>query len=489
MENFLDGLTGDIVLPFDPVYEKARQGYNSSIQQYPLIIVYCGDKCDVANGVIWAQSHKIAIRIRSGGHNYEGYSNGDCTLILDISRMNNMSLDMDRNILTVQAGVTNGQVYKYVTTYGYVFPGGTCPTVGVSGYFLGGGWGLSCRYLGLGCDSIEEIELINYMGCVTRANKTLNSDLFWALRGGGGGNYGIVTEVKFRLNLKVEMVTLIEIDYLHAKAEEQFEFFQIWQEWHNNADCRMTLISRIYNSITDGLAMLVRGIFYGTPEEAKVELKEFLELNGAEFNIEYITFIQAVTIIGSSYAPSEKFQSASSFAVEYLNNCEMADLIDIIQSRPEGSVFAGLSLYALGGRVSDIPADATAFYYRNGKYIMNLQTTWEENYYAKENREWVNSNYPRLMCTTSGSYVNFPYERLPNYLCEYYGTHVMRLKLIKEKYDPYNIFTFPQGINPIITPEIIINRAEGDTDGEITTIIPTSGEVLRGFRYVLSRNK
>jgi hypothetical protein len=120
---------------------------------------------------------------------------------------------------------------------------------------------------------------------------------------------------------------------------------------------------------------------------------------------------------------------------------------------------------------------------------MNLQTTWEENYYAKENREWVNSNYPRLMCTTSGSYVNFPYERLPNYLCEYYGTHVMRLKLIKEKYDPYNIFTFPQGINPIITPEIIINRAEGDTDGEITTIIPTSGEVLRGFRYVLSRNK
>lgn len=489
MENFLEGLTGDIVLPFEPVYKEAKQGYNSSIQQYPLVIVYCRNNWDVTNGVLWAQRHEVAIRIRSGGHNYEGYSSGDCTLIIDISRMNNMSLDMDTNILTVQAGVTNRQVYEHVTPYGYVFPGGTCPTVGVSGYFLGGGWGLSCRYLGLGCDSVEEIELINYMGCIIRANKTLNPDLFWALRGGGGGNYGIVTQMKFRLNLKAEMVTLIEIDYLHAKEKEQSEFFQVWQKWHNNADCRMTLISRIYNSITDGLAMLVRGIFYGSPEEAKAELNGFLELNGAEYNIECLTFIEAVTIIGSSYPPFEKFQSVSGFAVTYLNNREMADLIEIIQSRPEGSVFAGLSLYALGGRVSDISIEDTAFYYRTAKYIMNLQSTWEEDYYAKENREWINSNYPRLICAASGSYINFPYKKLPDYLCEYYGKHVMRLRVTKEKYDPYNIFTFPQGINSPRTPEIAINRPVGEKGGEEKPIMPVSGEILRGFRYVLSEKK
>ncbi|WP_236354776.1 FAD-binding oxidoreductase [Konateibacter massiliensis] len=139
MNDFLFGLTGEIVTPFDPVYSEARQGFNRAVQLFPLIIVYCSDKRDVCNAVIWSGKHCVPIHIRSGGHNYEGYSNGDCTLVIDISRMNQMHIDPCLNQLTVQSGVTNKQVYEFAASEGYPFPGGTCPTVGVSGYTLGGG--------------------------------------------------------------------------------------------------------------------------------------------------------------------------------------------------------------------------------------------------------------------------------------------------------------------------------------------------------------
>ncbi|MDF2568085.1 MAG: yvdP 1, partial [Oscillospiraceae bacterium] len=314
--NFFCGLTGRIVVPNSPFYEEARQDWNRAIQQYPFIIVYCADKSDVSNAVIWSRRHCIPLRIRNGGHNYEGYSNGDCTLIIDVSEMNSLEIDECENLLHVQGGVTNKDVYEFVSSRGYPFPGGTCPTVGLSGYALGGGWGLSCRYLGLGCDSLVEIEIINYEGDIIKANRTFHPDLFWACRGAGGGNFGVIVSMTFRLPPQVENVTLIEIDYQHISSAEQVSFLLAWQDWLKTADNRMTLISRIYNSEADGLAMLVRGIFYGQPNEAVKMLKPFLKLDGAEYSFEYLSFLEAVQIIGSTYPTSETFQSGSRFVLK-----------------------------------------------------------------------------------------------------------------------------------------------------------------------------
>ncbi|KPU42692.1 putative FAD-linked oxidoreductase YvdP [Oxobacter pfennigii] len=440
------GLTGHIVVPEDPDYNKGRKDYNRAIQQYPLVINYCGNKRDVANAVNWSRKFNVPLRIRSGGHNYEGYSNGNGTLVIDISKMNRISLDASTNLLTAEGGVTNGQMYKFVSSKGYPFPGGTCPTVGLSGYVTGGGWGLSCRYLGLGCDSLEEIELVNYKGCLVKANRRCNADLFWACRGAGGGNFGVIVSMKFRLPHKVEKVTLIEINYRHVTPKEQEEFLETWQRWLEDADPRITLISRIYNSVSDGLAILARGIFYGKPGEAKQLLKPFLELSRVNYSFKYMPFLNAVTIIGSNYPPFEKFQSASRFVMKIFNKREISDLVGLIRKRPNGSVFAGLSMYALGGRVRDIGQDETAFFYRNAHYIIWMETTWEENRFAEENRRWINRQFPALAAVTTGSYVNFPYNQLPDYLEEYYGSHVALLKKVKKKYDPLDIFTFPQGI-------------------------------------------
>jgi len=488
MKDFLYGLTGHIITTFDPIYSEARQGFNRAIQQYPLIIVYCLNIRDVSNAVIWSRKHCVPIRIRSGGHNYEGYSNGDYCLVIDVSRLNDMSIDKFAAELYVESGITNRQLYEFVSSKGYPFPGGTCPTVGVSGYALGGGWGLSCRHLGLGCDNLEEIEIVNYKGELLKASHANNPDLFWACRGAGGGNFGIIVSMTFKLPQKINKVTLIEIDYLHVNTQKQEEFLDIWQEWLKTADSRMTLISRIYNSVHDGLAMLVRGIFYGEPEEAMKIVAKFLELEGGYYNFEYLTFLEAVTIIGSVYPSSEKFQSASRFVLRDFNCNEISEIVGLIKERPQGSVFVGVSMYALGGKVAEVKTDDTAFFYRKAKYIIWLETIWEESMYAKDNREWVSNQFPYLESVTKGSYVNFPYRKLPEYLKEYYGGHTDSLVKIKTKYDPKNIFSFPQSIKE--------TSAQGDKISVAPYLPDKSDEIIisrpddssyRGFRYVSKR--
>ena len=487
MDSIFQGLTGRIVLPNSPLYNESRQDWNRAIQQYPVVIDYCQSETDVANAVVWARERKVPIRIRSGGHNYEGFSNGNCTLVIDISEMNAMEIDECEGMLRAQAGISNEQVYSFVSSRGYPFPGGTCPDVGVSGYVTGGGWGLSCRMLGLGCDSLLKIRMVDAQGKVLTASKKRNPDLFWALRGAGGGNFGVVTGMSFRLPPKVDRVTLIEVDYLHVSSQEQVQFLQTWQHWLQIADDRMTLLARIYNSPGDGLAMLVRGIFYGEPEEAKCILRCFLALKNAEASLEYVSFLEAVTIIGSGYPPYEKFESVSRFALRELTQKECEALAEIVSRPPRGSVFAGISLYALGGRVADIKVNETAFFYRRAGYILWLETVWEENRFARENMDWIKWWLPCFASMTEGSYINFPYDMLEHYLEEYYGAHANMLRIIKEKYDPCNVFDFPQGIGGYGVRMRIGQEERGldEADNRAETTIDPCNH--RGFRYVKKR--
>ncbi|WP_446651655.1 FAD-binding oxidoreductase, partial [Anaerospora hongkongensis] len=142
-------LSGAVVVPGDPEYEQARQDYNIAIEQYPAIIVYCFDEYDVANAICWSREKGFKLRIRSGGHNYEGYSNGTCKMVIDTSPMNQICVNTSDETVRVQAGTRLLPLYECLAKYGFGFPGGTCPTVAISGLVLGGGIGLSTRYLGL----------------------------------------------------------------------------------------------------------------------------------------------------------------------------------------------------------------------------------------------------------------------------------------------------------------------------------------------------
>ena len=257
-----EGLTGRVIKPFDPEYMQARLEYNRAIDEYPIAIVFCSDNNDVANAIRWSEKNRIGLRIRSGRHNYEGYSTGTGKLVIDTTPMNGIEVDALDDTVRVQAGTRLRRLYEVLYGYGYAFPGGTCPTVAISGLVLGGGIGLSARYLGLTIDSLVEAEMIDAKGNKLTANYFCNPDLFWALRGAGGGNFGVVTSFKFKLRKKVDKITLIQLEWNDNKPA-RLEFLKLWQKWLRALDNRISVFGGIYKQ-----GAYFNSFFYGEPEEA-----------------------------------------------------------------------------------------------------------------------------------------------------------------------------------------------------------------------------
>lgn len=443
----LYGFSGEIITPNDPNYEEARQEWNRSVQKFPLAIAFCENIEDVSSAIHWARSEKVPIRIRSGGHNYEGYSVGDKVLVIDISPMNNIEIFEEEKRVKIQGGVTNSQFYNTVSKKNYPLPGGTCPSVGVSGYCLGRGWGLSARHLGLGCDSLVELEMVNFEGEIIVANELENSDLFWACRGAGGGNFGVIVSLTFELPSKVDKVTTIELCWPKATSKTQMAFLETWQKWIVQVDGRINMNGGIYNTKADGTYAYLRGICFGTPEETKKIIDPFRKITDVEETYEYLTFLEAFNKFTSGYPPFEKFKSTGRFVGRIFEDFELKRLMDIVsRQRPEGSILTSIGVYGLGGKVKDIGKHETAYYYRNSNYILSLQSVWEDNKFKPQNVDWVEENFEYIYKITKGSYVNFPYCELVNYEEQYYGTNAAILKCIKRKYDPLNVFNFPQSI-------------------------------------------
>lgn len=440
-------LTGEVVTKDNFKYEENRKAWNRAIEKYPQVIIYCKEEKDIINAISWSKRNDLPIRIRSGAHNYEGFSTGNDLAVIDISKMNSIKIDEENRTVTIEGGVRNRELTVCLGSKGYSFPGGGCPTVGIAGLVLGGGWGYSSRLFGLACDSLLEVKFIDYNGNIIVANEELNQDLFWACKGGGGGNFGIAASMKFRLNDKNENATLINIDYLNINIDEVIDIIEIWQKEFNNIDRRLNFKMSIYNSLEKGKGIHITGLFYGTIEEANEILEPFKKVNRKViFNSEYMTVTEANLKIQDSHPPYEKYKSTGRFVYREYSRNEIYELVNLIETRAKGSVYTALSLYGLGAAVSEHEKGESAFYYRDAKCILGFQSVWEEAEYAEDNRKWLIDRFEHIKSITTGSFINFPIAELHDYEKEYYGENLYKLKKVKDKYDPNNVFNYPQSI-------------------------------------------
>ena len=444
------GLTGKIITKESFEYEESRLAWNRAIEKYPLVIIYCNNEEDVINAILWAKNNSIEIRIRSGAHSYEGYSTGNDVAVIDISKMNEIYIDENNGFARIGGGVRNREIYEDLGSRNYAFPGGGCPTVGVVGLVLGGGWGYSSRFLGLACDSLIEVEMINYEGKKLILNEQSNSDLFWACKGSGGCNFGIITSMTIKLKEKIKMGTLIYINYPNISNEDNIKVIEVLQELYKNLDRRMNLKTAIYNSPERGRGVKLTGLFYGNSIEAREILNPLENITSSiETKIEDMSILECNRWIQDSHPDYEKYKSTGRFVYRDYNYDEIKQLIEIIDAPAEGAVYTAISFYGAGGAIADVDKLDTAYYYRDAKFIMGIQSVWEENKYADINREWVKSNFRSIEILTEGSFVNFPLDELDNYEKEYYGQNIKRLKEIKKQYDPYNVFNYPQVIKSV----------------------------------------
>lgn len=440
-------LTGDIITKDSFNYEESRKAWNRAIEKYPLVIVYCKNNNDIINAIKWANSNSVEFRIRSGTHHYEGYSTGNDVMIIDVSKMNKIVVDEEKSIVTIEAGVRNRELYEALGSKGYAFPGGGCPTVGVVGFTLGGGWGYSARLLGLGADNLASLKLIDGEGNVVEACENKNSDLFWACRGAGSGNFGVISSMTFKLSSKIEMATLIGIEYYDMNYSDIVKVFNIYQEEFQELDRRINFKMAIYNSKEKGIGVKITGVFYGTREEANKIILPFKNIEcSVNVSLRYMKVLEANRIIQDSHPEYENYKSGGKFVNKKYTEEEIKQLINLILNRAEGSIYTALTLYGLGGAVSDVNKNDTAFYYRNSKFIMGFQSVWESNKYSEINNYWFNEKMEVIKTLTVGAFINFPFNNIKEYEKEYYGDNYLRLREIKKMYDKTNKFKFPQSI-------------------------------------------
>lgn len=441
------GLTGKIVTKEDYDYKDSIKSWNRAIEKYPLVIIYCYNDEDIVNAINWARTNSKEIRVRSGGHNYEGYSTGDDLVVIDISNLKEIYINEKDGLAKLGGGVQNREAYEAFGKLGYAFPGGGCPTVGVAGLILGGGWGYSSRYLGLAADSLIEAEMINYKGEKLILNKYTNSELFWAIMGSGGCNFGIITSMTIELRKKTNRASLININYPYDNEKIILDIIIELQKLFKTLDIRMNLKTAIYNSKERGIGIKLVGLFYGSSFEANEILKPILNLTDKfEVNIEEKSLLECNRWIQDSHPDFEKYKSTGRFVLRDYSKEEIIKLINIVKNPSNGFYYTAISLYGLGGVISNINNLDTAYYYRDARFIMGIQSVWEDDIYSSENKEWVKDNFKFIKELTEGSFVNFPLDELDNYEKEYYGDNINKLREIKKKYDPYNFFDFPQAI-------------------------------------------
>lgn len=458
-------LDGPLVRPGDATWKTARQLYNTRFDGLkPAAVAYVAHADDIRTTLAYAQSHQIRVSIRNGGHSYAGYSSGDNRLILDVSKLNRVRVSGGTAV--VGAGSKLIDVYRALGAKGVTIPAGSCPTVGVSGLVLGGGHGVASRAYGLTCDSLTQATLITADGTQVTANATSHSDLFWALRGAGNGNFGVVTELQFKTHAAPQAVTA----YMTWSWSKAAAVIKAWQEWGPSQPDEIW--SSLHLSNTPGgtptisVACFSLGT-YGELQNAVDQLAHKAGANARSVSLRRRGYEEAMEIYAgcSSFSTDaqchlpgstpgrspqgrlgrETYAARSDFFDRSLSAAGIQTLLKQIGSVRGGG--GSIAFTALGGAVNRVSPTATAFVHRRSRMLAQYIASWGSGASGSTAQSWLTSAHNAMKPYASGAaYQNYTDPTLTNWRKAYYGDAVTRLGKVKKQYDPERFFSYAQGL-------------------------------------------
>ncbi|WP_214107631.1 FAD-binding oxidoreductase [Acrocarpospora catenulata] len=457
------GLDGRLVRPSDAVYDRARRLFNPAFDKIrPAGIAYCASPADVAECVSFARRYALPITARSGGHSYAGWSTGT-GLVVDVSPMATVRYAAPpptgsafaTGLATVGAGAKLVDVYAKLAKSGVSIPAGSCPSVGVAGLTLGGGIGVVSRQYGLTCDALTELRMVTADGRQLVCSPTSNPDLFWASRGGGGGNFGIATSFTFRTH-PIREVTVF---FLHWPWSRAAAVLHAWQAWAPTAPA--ALWSNLHLSHDPDLDVTVGGLYLGSKSACERQLQRLADRVGRDPASRYVRqtpYQQAMMIMAgcSSYSVSQchrpgslpgetgdgklvrdTFSAKSHFAYAPLTDAGITALLSQVAKSGRHTVL----LDAFGGAIARVAPDATAFPHRKALYSVQ--------YYAHfaQAKAWTRAAHAAMRPFFGDhAYVNYVDPELTGWRQQYYGANAARLARVKAAYDPGRLFQLPQSV-------------------------------------------
>ncbi|MGH9029339.1 MAG: FAD-binding oxidoreductase, partial [Acidimicrobiales bacterium] len=277
-------LSGVLVLPSDPAYGTDKLVYNERFDVIdPAAIAYCHTVQDVQHCVEFCRASGLQLSARSGGHSYGGYSLSP-GLVVDTTAMASVSVDAASSTASVGAGARLIDLYDTVSASGFLLPGGSCPTVGVSGLALGGGIGVLGRNYGLTCDNIAALEIVTADGRVLDCGPGRHDDLYWACRGGGGGNFGVVTSFSFDVH-PIPEISLFTLTWPWSEAAQ---VLGSWQQWIQSAPDAIWSNCQLLSAGTSGPEVRVTGVFCGGSSTLSDVLRPLLAAIGSAPSYDFV---------------------------------------------------------------------------------------------------------------------------------------------------------------------------------------------------------
>jgi FAD/FMN-containing dehydrogenase len=430
-----------LLRPGDAQFKTYQPAFNARTMLTPQLRALCKSATAVGTMVDWCRSNNLAFAIRCGGHSYEGLSQS-ASVVIDTRMLNAVSFDAKTKTATVGAGASLGAFYNVVAPHGLGFPGGSCPTVGVSGHVLGGGYGHLARPFGLACDSLLSVDLLDPNGKPVHADAQQNPDLFWASRGGGGGSFGVATGYRFQLHT-VGTVNVFKMTWDGLSPNRAAAVMKAWQAWAPQAPAQINSHLTITSSGKGTIDLLCGGQSIGTRAQLVHELTA-LSSTPRIYPMSYMSSIKYFAgSDGWTYA-SAPMKGKSDYATSSLSDAGLATLMNAIGKKSDVYVVCD----AYGGAIATPAADATAFAHRKGTlFSMQYAASWTNAKDTPQRLADIRDIYAAMRPYVSGAaYVNYCDLDLADYQTAYWGANLARLKKIKAAFDPDNVFRHAQSI-------------------------------------------
>jgi FAD/FMN-containing dehydrogenase len=449
------GFRGELLRPQDPGYEDARKVWNGSIDRFPALIARCAGVADVIAAVKFAKDNGLLVAVRGGGHSFPGLSVCDGGIVIDLSLMKGIRVDPEARTVRAQAGVLLGELDRETQEFGLAVPSGIVTHTGLSGLTLGGGINWLMRKYGLAIDQLLSVDLITAEGEFVKASETENEDLFWGVRG-GGGNFGIVTEFEFRLNPVGPIVLAGPVFW---PMEESPNVLRFYREWIAEApDELMTIVVHrkapplpfVPPELHGRLVVGVVCCYAGAVEEGERVIKPL-----KAFRRPVLDLCQPKPFLAHQAMFDPSFPHGWWY---YMRSCDVAELSDEIiditvdHSLRISSPLTAFPIWQRGGAAARVGEDQTAFGGRSAGHTFNITAVTATAEGFEGEREWVRNFWWALEPHQTGAYVNFLMDEGEGRVRQAYGARKYdRLKALKRRYDPDNLFRLNQNIRPDAT--------------------------------------
>lgn len=445
-------MRGELITPDHRDYETRRRVWNATVNKHPGLIALCQGTADVMEVVDFARENSLLVSTRGGGHNVSGSAVVDRGLVIDMSEMRTVKVDPEEKTAWVQGGALLGDLDHETVPFGLAAPVGVVSETGVGGLTLHGGVGWLLRKHGMSIDSLLSVELVTSDGKLLKASKDRYPDLFWALRG-GGGNFGAVTALEFRLHPIPPSVSFMIPVF---PVDDAREIMQYADEYLKTAPRDLMVIATYWNvpelpelpkEVVGAPGFSLVGCYTGPQENAKSILEPLQKVKEPIVDLSgEAPWTDVQRLLDEDY-PEGKYYYWKSLYLKELDGEALEIMKKYSLNKP--SIETTIDIWFLGGAMQDVAPDETAFPNRNNSYMVAIEANWSDEKDNGENIQWARDLYRELKpYSAQGIYLNFPglEEDQKEMKESAYGNNLERLQEIKKKYDPAELFAGIAGL-------------------------------------------